>query len=81
MYFELLFAYFIFKIILFISFILGCAGSALPHRLFFSCEAWGLLLVSAHGFLLVEASVIAEHRLSMQASAVVAVARSCGAWA
>lgn len=75
MYFELLFAYFIFKIILFLSFILGCAGSPLPHWLFFSCEAWGLLLVSACGFLLGEASVIAEHRLSMQASAVVAVAQ------
>lgn len=73
MYFELLFAYF--KIIFFLSFILACAGSPLPYRLFSSCEAWGLLLVSACGFLLVEASVITEHRLSMQAAAVVAVAQ------
>ena len=56
-------------------FTLGCAGSLLLHRLFSSCDEWGLLVV-VRGLLIAVASLV-KHRLqSMQASVVVVLGPS-----
>ena len=53
-------------------FILGCAGSSLPRRLFSSCGEWGLLFVEVCGLLLAVPSLLAEHGLPSTGSIVVA---------
>ena len=54
------------------SFIFGCAGSSLLHRLFSSCSEWGLLFVEVCGLLIVVASLVADHGLQSRSSRVVA---------
>ena len=49
---------------LFYSYIFGCTGCLLLHRLFSSCKERGLLFpVAAHGLLIVVASLVAGHGL------------------
>ena len=65
------------KFYLFISLVIyfGCAESSLLCMLLSSCLEWGQSLVVVHGFLIVVASLDAEHGLSgVQAS----VAEACG---
>ena len=50
-------------ILKFYLFIFGCAGSLLLHRLFSSCDKWGLLFVTVLRLLIVVASLVAEHGL------------------
>ena len=54
------------------SFIFGCAGSSLLHRLFSSCSEWGLLFVEVCGLLIAVASLVADHGLQNRGSRVVA---------
>ena len=46
-----------------IFFILAALGLCCCTWAFSSCSKWGLLFVAAHGFLIVVASLVAEHGL------------------